>query len=164
MTEKLQVPALPAVPLGSLPLEALRAYRKGLTDEENKVSYWRRLVQHRLNLIAKEKTDGHLSIDDLVKALGSTGSGHRREQLLSVQAVEVLPQLPGLDDLWTQTVDLADAAATELLVEELKSVEQQLSEYRRVLHEHIDAAVAELISRYKQNPALSLSLLPVKIT
>ena len=35
-----------------LPLPALRSYRQTLTAEENRVSYWRRLIQARLDLIA----------------------------------------------------------------------------------------------------------------
>ena len=31
-----------------LTLEALRAYRKALTAEEGRVSYWRRLIQARI--------------------------------------------------------------------------------------------------------------------
>lgn len=163
-TTSLQVPALPATPLPDLKIEDVRRYRNELSDEENKVSYWRRLVQHRLNLIAKEKAaEGHLKIEDLIRALGETGTGARRQQLLSVEAAEELPQLPGLDDLWTQTVDLNDADATERLVAELSAAEEQLSAYRRGLHERIDAATAELVSRYKADPALSLSLFPVDV-
>lgn len=160
-TTPLQVPALPATPLPDLKIEEVRRYRNELSDEENKVSYWRRLVQHRLNLIAKEKAEGHLKIEDLIRALGETGTGARRQQLLTVEAAEELPQLPGLDDLWTQTIDLKDTEATERLVAELSVAEVQLSAYRRGLHERIDAATAELVSRYKADPSLSLSLLPV---
>lgn len=159
----MQVPALPTVPLAKLEINKLRAYRNSLKEEEAKASYWRRLIQHRLNLIACERTEGHLPIQDLIRALGETGTGARRQQLLTVEAAEELPQLPGLDDLWTQDPDLNDKVALEALVTELQKVEKQLSEYRQGLHERIDAATAELVSRYKTNPALALDYFPVNV-
>lgn len=163
MTTTMQVPALPAIPLSELDIDELRAYRNSLNEEESKASYWRRLVQHRLNLIARERTEGHLPIEDLIRALGETGSGQRRQQLLSVEAAEELPQLPGLDDLWTQDPDLNDREALETLVGELQKAEQQLSAYRNGLHERINAATTELVGRYKADPALCLDLFPVDV-
>src|SRR5580765_4989567 len=34
-----------------LPLDGLRAYRHALTTEEGRVSYWRRIIQARLDLV-----------------------------------------------------------------------------------------------------------------
>lgn len=147
--------------LRALPLADLRSYRNGLNAEEEKVSYWRRLVQFRMNLIVtQQKGATHLSTSDLIRSLGSTGTGHRRQQLLSVDAHDELPQLPGLDDLWTSAIDLDDEEGTARVYGELAKAEKQLSAYRNVLHERIDAATAELIERYKADPNLSLALYP----
>lgn len=163
MTTTMQVPSLPTTPLADLGIDALRAYRNSLNEEESKASYWRRLVQHRLNLISRERSEGHLPIEDLIRALGETGTGARRQQLLSVEAAEELPQLPGLDELWTRDPDLTDREALETLVAELQKAEQQLSKYRNGLHERIDAATSELVSRYKADPSLCLDLFPVDV-
>lgn len=164
MPSELVVPEAPKKTVGEMSFDELRTYRTVLNEEEEKVSYWRRLVQFRLDLIAKQNAKGvHLSTADLVKALGSTGTGQRRQQLLSVDAQDELPQLPGLDELWTHPVDLKDVAGTARLVKELTAVEVVLSDYRRQLHERVDAATAELIARYKSEPSLSLSLFPVNV-
>jgi hypothetical protein len=158
--DDLALPTPPPESLKTLPLAALREHRNRLTEEEEKVSYWRRLIQFRLNLIKTQKQAGVVSTKDLMHSLGSTGSGHRRQQLLSVDAQEELPQLPGLDELWTSAIDPSDEEGTLRLVEELNSVERRLSDYRRMLHTLIDSATAELISRYKADPNLSLELFP----
>lgn len=157
----LSLPQATPQTLAAMELATLRGYRKLLTEEEEKVSYWRRLVQFRVNLINEQKKSAEvLSAQELIRSLGSTGSGHRRLQLLSVDAQEELPQLPGIDELWTAAIDPSDEEGTRRLLEELTSVERRLSEYRARLHTRIDAATAELISRYKANPDLSLDLFP----
>lgn len=160
MSDDLTVPVTPSESLAVLALADLRDFRNRWIEEEEKVSYWRRLVQGRLNLIKSEKEDGVVPIANLIRSLGSTASPQRRQQLLNVDAQDELPQLPGLDDLWTSAINLADEEGTRLLIDELRRVERELSDYRRLLHERIDAATAELISRYKADPMLSLELFP----
>lgn len=160
ISDDLALPSAGPETLARLPLAVLREYRNRLSEEEEKVSYWRRLIQMRLNLIKAEKEDGHVPIEQLVRSLGATGSGHRRQQLLSVDAQDELPQLPGLDELWTSAIDPSDKEGTQRLVDELDRIEQLLSHYRRILHNRIDAATAELIVRYKAEPNLSLELFP----
>lgn len=143
------------VDLTEMPLAELRQYRDGLREDEDRVSYWRRLVQFRLNLIATETACEQVSTADLVKSLQGAASGGRREQLLSVRAEEPLVALPGLDDLWTHAIDPADKEGTERLVAALEEAEQTLSAYRRALHTRLDAATAELVERYKVDPSLA---------
>jgi CRP/FNR family transcriptional regulator, cyclic AMP receptor protein len=50
--------------LADLSLEALRTYRAQLTGEESRISYWRRIVQARLDLLAS--TDDVPPLPDLV--------------------------------------------------------------------------------------------------
>lgn len=156
----LQVPSAPATPLHQLQIQELRDYRKSLTAEEQQASYWRRIIQQRLNIINKERTEGHMPIEQLIRALGETGSGQRRQQLLSVEAAEELPQLPGLNELWTRDPDLNDREGLKELVAELQKVEEQLSEYRAGVLVRLNAATDELISRYKTDPALVLDYFP----
>jgi hypothetical protein len=49
-----------------------------------------------------------------------------------------------------------------LLIARLTDAEKELSTYRRSLHERLDAATGELISRYRDQPALALKALPLR--
>ncbi len=143
--------------LAGLELDRLRDYRQRLRAEEEKVSYWRRLVHARLDLLrAGCDADGALSLADLVRVLGETGSGRARAVLVSMRAAEPLPDLPALADVWLVPED--DAQVTEALAR-LGEAEEQLTAYRRALHERIDEATGELISRYRADPTGALSAL-----
>lgn len=152
------VRAEPSPHLAELSLPELRAYRRQLSDEEDKVSYWRRLAHARIDVLEAEaaSADGGLSIEDLVRVLGDTGSGAKRTALVSVAAAEPLPDLPELQEMWVTEVDPHDKAAVEDALERIRAAERQLTDYRRALHERIDEATAELISRYRENPSSAL--------
>lgn len=153
--------AEPSPHLADLDIAQLREYRHRLTDEEEKVSYWRRLAHARIDLLeAESRTDGTLSMAELVRVLGDTGAGRTRKALLSVKAADSLPDLPELDDMWATEVDPHDPEQVADAVERLRAAEHQLTDYRRALHERIDEATAELISRYREDPAGALIALP----
>ena len=146
--------------LASITLTELRSYRQRLMDEEEKVSYWRRLAHGRLDLLeAEAHTEGSLSLEDLVRVLGDTGAGHTRTALLGVRAAEPLPGLPALADMWVTGLDPRNQETLAEAAESLRVAEQQLTDYRRALHERIDEATGELISRYRDDPASSLIVL-----
>lgn len=141
-----------------LTLEELRAYRRDLTAEEGRVSYWRRIIQARL---------------DLVRA-GTTGDSERlrpvltdervlsgRTALVEILPVDDIPPLPDLAGLWERQATPDDPQAQAELVEALAVAERQLSDYRSALHRRLSAATAELIARYREEPALCLSALPL---
>jgi len=143
--------------LASITLTELRKYRQRLMDEEEKVSYWRRLAHGRLDLLeAESHIEGSLSLEDLVRVLGDTGAGHTRTALLGVRAAEPLPGLPALADMWLTGIDPRNQERMAEAVERLHLAERQLTDYRRALHERIDEATGELISRYRDDPASSL--------
>jgi hypothetical protein len=147
--------------LAAMDLPALRSYRHRLEAEEDRVSYWRRLVHARLDLLAAESAADHtLTIDDLVRVLGDTGTGRSRHALVSVRAADPLPELPELTQMWATEVDPHDEAQVADAVERLTSAERQLTDYRRALHERIDEATAELILRYRAEPAAALAVIP----
>lgn len=144
-------------PLDQLSLPELRDYRERLRAEEERVSYWRRLVHARIDLLeAGRSTDGSLSQADLVRVLGDTGTGASRSALLRVRAAEPLPDVPDLADVW---VAPRDAAETDRLLEGLRSAEQQLTAYRSGLFARIDAAGQALIQRYREDPTQALAVL-----
>jgi hypothetical protein len=154
-------PSAPSERLADLDLTGLRDYRHRLEAEEDRVSYWRRLVHARLDLLAAESaTDHPISVSDLVRVLGDTGTGRTRRALVSVRAADPLPELPELTEMWATEVDPRDPAQVEEAVTRLTRAERQLTDYRRALHESLDEATGELILRYRADPTAALSLIP----
>ena len=155
--------AVPSEVLAELDLAQLRDYRHKLEAEEDRASYWRRLVHARLDLLAAEsKSDHPLTLAELVRVLGDTGTGQSRQALVAVHAADPLPELPELARMWATDVDPHDAAQVEDAVSRLTEAEAQLTDYRRALHQRIDEATAELIVRYRENPAAALAAIPQK--
>jgi hypothetical protein len=153
----------PSPELAAIGLAELRDYRHRLEAEEDRVSYWRRLVHARLDLLAAESAADHpLTITELVRVLGDTGTGHTRRALVSVRAADPLPELPELTEMWATDVDPHDPAQVADAVERLTRAERQLTDYRRALHERIDEATAELILRYRAEPTAALAVIPVE--
>ena len=147
--------------LASLELPALRDYRQRLEAEEDRVSYWRRVVHARLDLLAAESASDHaLTLPHLIRVLGDTGTGRTRQALVSVRAAEPLPELPELTEMWATDIDPQDGQQVADAVERLTRAERQLTDYRRALHARIDEATGELISRYRENPLAALSIIP----
>lgn len=147
--------------LADLDLDGLRAYRRQLVAEEERVSYWRRLAHARMDVLSAEAdAGGTLSIEDLVRVLGDTGSGQVRTALVNVRPADPLPDLPVLAEMWATEVDPADQASVDDALSRLQAAERQLTDYRRALHERIDEASAELIVRYRAEPSRALLALP----
>jgi hypothetical protein len=149
--------APPAAGLSSLTLNDLRLYRRRLAEEEEKVSYWRRLVHARLDVLeAEAHHERPLRLDELIRVLGDTGAGRTRTALVNVRAADPLPDLPVLEDMWVTELDPNDAGAIAEAIDRLRAAEKQLTEYRRALHEQLDEATAELIARYRTDPTSAL--------
>ena len=145
----------------SLTFAELRAYRQRLTAEEDKVSYWRRITNARIDVLeAGAHNEINLSFRDLMRALGDTGTGRARRCLESVRAADPLPDLPDLAGMWATEVDPQDAEQVATALERIRSAERQLTLYRSALHSRIEEASAELIRRYRENPLLALTILP----
>ncbi|WP_246081540.1 hypothetical protein [Nocardioides litoris] len=143
--------------LASVDLAGLRAYRERLRAEEERISYWRRLVHARMDLLeAGALGDSPIDVDALGRVLGDTGSGHARAALHRVRAADPLPDLPDLAEVWVTPVDEAGVAEAR---ERLGAAEATLTSYRRALHDRIDEATAELIVRYRAEPTLALQIL-----
>jgi hypothetical protein len=147
----------PAPRLADLSLAALRSYRRRLADEEDRVSYWRRLVHARIDVLeAETSTEGPLSLETLARVLGDTGTGRNRTALVRVRTAEPLPDLPVLGEMWVTEVDPTETETVVAAVDRLRTAERQLTSYRNALHQRIDEATAELIVRYRANPSSAL--------
>ena len=76
-----------------LTLDELRVYRRRLAHEEERVSYWRRLLHARIDVLeAQAHQERALTTEELVRVLGDTGTGRGRTALVSVHAADPLPE------------------------------------------------------------------------
>lgn len=143
--------------LRDLSLDDLRILRQRLTDEEGLVSYWRRLFQARLDMLSDTP-----DIAGLEPVLHDAYAAPRRWQALGMHPAHVDDAMPEAQALWQRVVDTDDGEALAAYVKLLKRMEQSLSANRKALHQQIDVVTAELIARYRTNPALVLTALPTR--
>lgn len=150
-------PAQRAPELAPLALQDLRAYRQELITEESRVSYWRRILQARLDLALGDE----FSLGRLRGVLTEHQQSSRRLAMQMLDDPSGAPPLPDLAVLWeTQAGSGEDGS----LLTRLAAAEHELSAYRRSLHARLDAATGELISRYRDEPSLALRALPLPRT
>ena len=144
-----------------LTLEGLREYRRTLANEEAKVSYWRRIIQARLDML-RAGTLGSTDGAHLRPVLTDARVAGSRNALVEVLPIDDIPPLPKLAELWERRVAEDDAAGFASLDADLDDAEKQLSAYRKALHKRIADATGELIARYREQPELCLSVLPLR--
>jgi hypothetical protein len=137
----------------------LRNYRAALAEEENRVSYWRRIIQARLDVVRAGET-GAARVDNLRNVLADAHLTSSRGALVTIVPIEDVPPLPDLAELWEREPRAADPAHNEILARDLSTAEAQLSAYRNALHGRITGSTDELIARYREDPGLCLLALP----
>ncbi len=154
--------------VGSRSLDDIRAMRSECQEAEVALSYLRRLVQGRLDIVHAflDRPEGGPAPDlasviaDLPGILSAgpgrpAGPGHL-PMLLSPDTEEAdltreLDAILGVDDLGT----LGDRDRSQLrdLADHLGELERAISFDRRALHERIDVLQAELVERHKSGRA-----------
>jgi hypothetical protein len=144
-----------------LSLDELRDYRRTLTGEEDQVSYWRRIIQARLDVL-RAGTLGAADGEHLRPVLSNERIASSRTALISVVPADDIPPLPNLAELWERRVAEDDVQGQDELDHDLAVAERQLSEYRQALHRRIADATGELIARYREQPTLCLTALPLQ--
>ena len=145
-----------------LSVDGLREYRRALSEEEHRVSYWRRILQARLDLVASGTTRKGVEHERLTPLLTTQRVGAGRRALSSVVHSDGgIPPLPLLEELWERQVEPDDEAARRSFEDDLRVAEQELSAYRAALHDRIGQATGELIARYRESPDLCLTALPL---
>jgi hypothetical protein len=143
------------------PLADLRALRESLREEEQRVSYWRQLVQGRLDLLRSALDGGHPRGDLAGLAAARSRTGARRSPADTRLALEgLVSPLAGLEALWDAPIAWDDPAALHRLQRGLTEAEVRLSAYRRALHERIDDCTAQLVDRYQRGPAQLAEIVP----
>jgi hypothetical protein len=144
-----------------LSIAALREYRRALGDEENKVSYWRRILQARLDLVVAGSTEQRVEHARLTPLLAGERVGVSRRAVVQVVPLDEIPPLPRLEELWERRVEPGDEQGRAAFEQDLRTAEAQLSAYRAALHAQIGGATGELIARYREDPGLCLTALPL---
>ncbi len=160
----------------SLPMDVLRARRGDCQEVEVALSYLRRLVQGRLDIVLAElrrRQDGDAppDLDALVSELPqiladrvrSPGNG-RLPTFMAPDEVEVDQALVERLDSIAGPAQLSaltdvDGAALQTMSDELSRLEREVSDKRRSLFERIDAIQEEIVRRYKTGEATVDSLL-----
>jgi hypothetical protein len=154
--------------LAARPVDEIRSMRLECVEVETGLSFLRRMVQGRLDIVASEqhrRVDGGdpTGLPELIGQLPEIFSEQRRPggtgrlpQSLEVPDVdaELLAELdriagPGVLGRLTEDSD-AEVAALE---SDLRALEQVVSGYRQQMFERIDALQAELTDRYRTGEA-----------
>ena len=158
--------------LGQLSLDDLRERRKEAEQEETDLSYMRRLLQGRLDILRAElaRRDGTGSdlVDALPQILADEPSGGPRGLGRHVTAepsradahrryVEAL-----VADVDLSNPDAHDDASLRRVLETLEAEEQKVSEARRAVQKVMDALTGEVTRRYREGDADPSDLLPTE--
>jgi hypothetical protein len=159
--------------LRALDLPSLRQLRSDVDQEETDVSYLRRLLQGRIDIVEAElrhrRGTGGDVISELPRILaehGGPSTPHGLGRLTAVEPsradahrrhVEQLVADVDLDDVTARTDDeLEQALGT------YQGEEHRLSQLRRRLQDLMDATAAELTRRYREGEADPGELLPAE--
>ncbi len=152
------------------PMSDVRRLRRQAEQEEVNLSYTRRLLQGRLDIVRRElqrraEHDGRSLVDLLPEILAEKGRGPAhglgRHQTVQPQSPEdyeswVNSLTPGIDV--TAVSDLSDAKL-EKAARALAEAEKGLSERRRGVQQVMDALAGELGRRYRDGEADVAALL-----
>lgn len=151
-------------------LDELRAMRAECQQAETAVSYLRRVVQGRLDIvhgILDRAGSGDTDLSDVVENLSSIlGGGPPRPAGFGRLPSQMAPddetfEAGDLNDEVDAIVDPAHIGdlprmtpdELEAIADRLTELETRISQQRRSLHERIDTVQAEIVSRYKSGQA-----------
>ena len=156
--------------LREISLDDLRERRREAEQEETDLSYMRRLLQGRLDILRAElaRRDGTGSdlVDALPQILADEPSGGPRGMGRHIAAepsradahrrhVEQL-----VADVDLSNPDAHDDASLRRVLETLEAEEAKVSESRRAVQKVMDALTAEVTRRYREGDANPSDLLP----
>jgi hypothetical protein len=154
----------------TLPMSEVRRLRREAEQQEVNLSYTRRLLQGRLDIVRRElqrrsEQDGRSLVDLLPEILSEKGRGpaHGLGRHQTVQ-----PHAPEEYESWvnglTGSIDMSDIsdlsdAKLEKAARALAAAESGLSERRRGVQQVMDGLAAELGRRYRDGEADVAALL-----
>lgn len=147
--------------LAELDLDEVRRRRDTATDVEAQISYYRRLLHGRMDLLdfeqRRRRGEDERSILEALPEILASGMVLGSEP--SLRHIETMPPLPSVtgrrlidkimdDGILASLPELSDDEISEA-IERLRDVETQLSGQRRQLHQVIDTLQDEMVSRYR---------------
>lgn len=140
-------------------LDEVRNLRNELSELESRISYWRRILQARIDLLRDGSIKRGATVEGLNRVLSQHLGKNNRLAMMTTEGDQDRPPIEGLGELWNRSINrtLED---DEPLLEDLEAAEHELSAKRSELFGKIDAATAELVRRYRIEPQLALSALP----
>lgn len=158
--------------LRDLPMEEVRAKRGECQEVEVGLSYLRRVVQGRLDIVIAdlqrraggEPADLGALVDQLPEILGDqsrpAGYGRLPTLIAPSDADDLTAEVDAVADP-TRLSSLADASDDEVraLADALGDLERRTSDQRRLLLDRIDVLQEEIVRRYKEGEASVDSLL-----
>lgn len=152
----------PTLDPSELTLADLRAQRASLQAQDDAISYVRRLVQARLDLVLDERnrrvngSDAIVS-DDLATILGRHLTGGPARPPRPTEDASEHPLAIELDELCrtlgAHHVTELDDTEIDSLCRSLETFEQARSLERRAVFTRLDALSAELVRRYRDGEA-----------
>lgn len=147
--------------LSGLDLDELRRRRHTAEDVESQISYYRRLLHGRMDLLNFElRRRGGEEERTLLEALPEIlASGMVFGEEPNLRHIETMPPIPSKtgrrlidaimdDSVLTQLSDLSDDDVVEAL-DQIQEVETEMSNQRKQLHAVIDTLQSEIVARYK---------------
>lgn len=147
--------------LGDLELNELRRRRDTAEDVESQISYYRRLLHGRMDLLdfeqRRRRGEEQRSILEALPEILAKGMILGSEPAL--RHIETMPPLPSVtgrrlidkimdDGILANLPELTDDEIIEAM-DRLRDVETELSGQRRQLHQVIDTLQDEIVSRYR---------------
>jgi hypothetical protein len=147
----LQLP--PAAP-DALSLDELLERRSALRAHEEQLSYWRRVVQGRLDLL-QSRLDGG-DPDALADVLGGTERCGSRMAHSPVRHIEPMLELATADRAWEIASCSDDPAAVRHAAARLAVAERWLSDQRARVLAELDHATDQLARRLRDDPGAYL--------
>jgi hypothetical protein len=151
------------------PMAEVRRLRRESEQQEVNLSYTRRLLQGRLDIVRRElqrraDNDGRSLVDLLPEILAEKGRGPAhglgRHQTVQPSAPEEFESwVNGLTDVDLSAITELPDAALEKAARALADAERGLSERRRGVQQVMDALAGELARRYREGEADVAALL-----
>ena len=147
--------------LGDLDLNEVRRRRDTAEDVEGQISYYRRLLHGRMDLLdfelRRRRGDEERSILEALPEILASGMILGPEP--NLRYIDTMPSLPETtgrrlidkvmdEDVLLNLPDLEEGEIREAM-DRLRDVETELSGQRRRLHSVIDALQDEIVSRYR---------------
>jgi hypothetical protein len=155
--------------IDEIELDELRSRRQMAVDVENELSYYRRLLHGRMDLLKFERRrrtgeESRSLIESLAEILSDPARGEGHDPRRTVLDTD-LPQLPDVgrrdvdavlgDDVLAKLDSVDDSGLNEAF-EAVETIEREISEKRRQVQQVADVLSAQIAERYRSGSSESV--------